>query len=158
MSPFTSLLVLENEAMYKQYNVERGRKDHWAAYPCPDRIPIVTEPLYGPPLVERRISFNTRAESWSAVFQRLGRQTGKPVISPDKPKGTFAVRVPAKASYTLPEAIDCINEGLKDQKCILLQRQRSFTLVPADEKVDPGFLPQIAPRTCRSTATPKLSG
>ena len=47
MSPFTSLLVLENEAMYRQYKVDRGRKDHWAPYPCPERIPVVTEPLEG---------------------------------------------------------------------------------------------------------------
>ncbi len=45
MSPFTSLLVLENEEMYKQYNVDRGRKDHWAMYPCPAKIDVVTEPL-----------------------------------------------------------------------------------------------------------------
>ena len=30
MTPFTSLLVLENEDMYQQYKVDRGRKDHWA--------------------------------------------------------------------------------------------------------------------------------
>ncbi len=47
MSPFTSLLVLENEEMYRQYNVDRGRKDHWAMYPCPATIPVVTEPLPG---------------------------------------------------------------------------------------------------------------
>ena len=44
MTPFTSLLVLENEAMYKEYNVDRGRKDHWAMYPCPQKIPVVFEP------------------------------------------------------------------------------------------------------------------
>jgi tetratricopeptide (TPR) repeat protein len=38
MSPFTSLLVLENDAMYKQFKVDRGRKDHWAMYPCPQKI------------------------------------------------------------------------------------------------------------------------
>ena len=47
MTPFTSLLVLENEAMYAQYNVDRGRKDHWALYPCPQKIPVVYEPLPG---------------------------------------------------------------------------------------------------------------
>ena len=45
MSPFTSLLVLENEAMYAQYNINRDRKDHWALYPCPETIPVVREPL-----------------------------------------------------------------------------------------------------------------
>ncbi|MBW3540110.1 MAG: FecR domain-containing protein [Planctomycetes bacterium] len=44
MSPYTSLLVLESEEMYQQYGVDRGRKDHWALYPAPDRIPVVYEP------------------------------------------------------------------------------------------------------------------
>jgi len=34
MSPFTSLLVLENEKMYRDFKVDRGRKDHWALYPA----------------------------------------------------------------------------------------------------------------------------
>ncbi|MEZ6062212.1 MAG: hypothetical protein R3C19_17875 [Planctomycetaceae bacterium] len=45
MSPFTSLLVLENEEMYTQYNIDRGRKDHWAMYPCPEEIQVVHEPF-----------------------------------------------------------------------------------------------------------------
>jgi tetratricopeptide (TPR) repeat protein len=51
MSPYTSLLVLENDDMYRQYNVDRGRKDHWALYPCPAEIPVVHEPLPAPPVV-----------------------------------------------------------------------------------------------------------
>jgi hypothetical protein len=47
MTPFTSLLVLESEEMYQQYKVERGRKDHWALYPCPEKIKVVYEPLEG---------------------------------------------------------------------------------------------------------------
>jgi hypothetical protein len=49
MSPFTSLLVLENDDMEKQYRVEGGRKDRWAAYKCPERIDVVFEPLPGQP-------------------------------------------------------------------------------------------------------------
>src|SRR5262249_48914783 len=37
MTPFTSLLVLENEDMYTQFKVDRGRKDHWAMYPAPQK-------------------------------------------------------------------------------------------------------------------------
>ncbi|HKB01627.1 MAG TPA: VIT domain-containing protein [Gemmataceae bacterium] len=44
MTPFTSLLVLENEQMYKDFKVDRGRKDHWAMYPCPPKIPVVYIP------------------------------------------------------------------------------------------------------------------
>ena len=45
MTPFTSLLVLENEDMYTQFKVDRGRKDHWAMYPCPQKIKVVYERL-----------------------------------------------------------------------------------------------------------------
>jgi len=44
MSPFTSLLVLENEQMYEQFKVDRGRKDHWAMYGAPEKIEVVNEP------------------------------------------------------------------------------------------------------------------
>jgi ferric-dicitrate binding protein FerR (iron transport regulator)/tetratricopeptide (TPR) repeat protein len=44
MTPFTSLLVLENDAMYKEFNIDRGRKDHWAMYPCPAKMPTVYIP------------------------------------------------------------------------------------------------------------------
>lgn len=44
MTPFTSLLVLENEQMYRDFKVDRGRKDHWAMYPAPDKIPVVFIP------------------------------------------------------------------------------------------------------------------
>jgi hypothetical protein len=50
MTPYTSLLVLENEAMYAQYKVDRGRKDHWAMYPCPQKIPVISEPLENQPI------------------------------------------------------------------------------------------------------------
>jgi tetratricopeptide (TPR) repeat protein len=44
MTPYTSLLVLENEDMYTQYKVDRGRKDHWAIYLLPKRIPVLDHP------------------------------------------------------------------------------------------------------------------
>jgi tetratricopeptide (TPR) repeat protein len=49
MTPFTSLLVLENEDLYRQYKVDRGRKDHWAMYDCPEKIAVVYDPLPGMP-------------------------------------------------------------------------------------------------------------
>ena len=60
MTPFTSLLVLENEDMYTQYKVDRGRKDHWAMYPCPAKIPVVYEPLPGQPVDARNAPKGTQ--------------------------------------------------------------------------------------------------
>ena len=67
MSPFTSLLVLENEEMYKKYNIDRGRKDHWALYGAPPQIKVVHEPVMGPrpndsPVEIRELLKKARAE------------------------------------------------------------------------------------------------
>jgi ferric-dicitrate binding protein FerR (iron transport regulator)/tetratricopeptide (TPR) repeat protein len=48
VTPMTSLLVLENEAMYRDFDVHRPPLDAWASYPAPDRIEVVRE---GPPVV-----------------------------------------------------------------------------------------------------------
>jgi tetratricopeptide (TPR) repeat protein len=47
MTPYTSLLVLENDDMYQQYKVERNRKESWAGYSAPKKIPVVFEPEPG---------------------------------------------------------------------------------------------------------------
>lgn len=45
MTPYTSLMVLENDAMYRQYRVSRKRAKGWAEYELPDRIEVVREPI-----------------------------------------------------------------------------------------------------------------
>ena len=49
--------------------------------------------------------------------------------------------------YSIPEAIDIINAALQSddftQKYILLSRQRLFTLVPADERIDRLLEPRV---------------
>jgi hypothetical protein len=68
MTPFTSLLVLENEAMYAQFKVDRGRKDHWAMYPCPERIPFVMEPpAPGEPNPWARNYYAFNGRSWEGL-------------------------------------------------------------------------------------------
>ncbi|MFT3692251.1 MAG: VIT domain-containing protein [Kofleriaceae bacterium] len=42
LSRHTSLLVLENDAMYAQYDVKKGAGDTWAPYAMPATIPVVT--------------------------------------------------------------------------------------------------------------------
>ncbi len=71
MSPFTSLLVLETEQMYQQFKVDRGRKDHWALYPCPDKIKVVYEPGIIPANIPNLISTTTRAKSAEDVLQSV---------------------------------------------------------------------------------------
>ena len=82
MTPFTSLLVLENEAMYKQFNVDRGRKDHWAMYDCPPKIATVYEPQ------NAQVGWNAR---WG---QQPTPSQQKP--STDQVMQSILVRLPAK--------------------------------------------------------------
>ena len=44
LSRHTSLLVLENDAMYAQYGVTKGAGDTWAPYVLPATIPVVRTP------------------------------------------------------------------------------------------------------------------
>src|SRR5205085_7372155 len=43
----------------------------------------------------------------------------------------------------IPEVIDIINEVLLQQKWLLIRREATFMLVPADEKVDPTLVPRV---------------
>ncbi|RLB62605.1 MAG: hypothetical protein DRI90_08715, partial [Deltaproteobacteria bacterium] len=45
VTPYTSLLVLENDAMYRQFQVNRGAPDSWARYPAPPSVEVKVEPL-----------------------------------------------------------------------------------------------------------------
>ena len=52
LSPHTSLIVLENDAMYRQYGVEKGSGLTWAPYGAPATIPVVA--TVAPPVTDRR--------------------------------------------------------------------------------------------------------
>ena len=73
MSPFTSLLVLENDDMLTQYKVEGGRKDHWAMYRAPERIEVVVEPEPGQPDPRKTGQRPTAKEVAKSVLVRGGR-------------------------------------------------------------------------------------
>ncbi len=72
MSPFTSLLVLETDADYEKFKVDKGRKDHWAMYQCPPKIPLVYEPEgKAAPKVEKKIDAKGRKPSVDDVIGTL---------------------------------------------------------------------------------------
>ncbi len=109
MSPFTSLLVLENEAMYKRYRVDRGRKDHWALYPCPAKIPVVHEPLKVRPREKKKTlakdEFAWQEDVLKRVFVRVRKRFLHPPVyaqarraAPDAARAAAAVPATAPAT------------------------------------------------------------
>ena len=88
-------------------------------------------------------TFEMRGKPWPAVFEWLTDKTGRDFISSNAPSGTFNVITQKGRKYTIPQIINIINDGLLKEKWALLNRGTSFTLVPADEKIDPALVPRI---------------
>ena len=91
----------------------------------------------------KTFSFEMRNKPWKAVFEWLSNQTGQPVVANSLPTGTFTFISPQGKAYTIPEIIDVLNEALAAQKFLLLRREQSVLLVPADEKIDPTLVPRV---------------
>jgi hypothetical protein len=94
--------------------------------------PRLEEPRYAfPPLV---------GKPWKDVFEWLSLTTGKPVLAPTIPHGTFVAFVckPGKR-YTISDVADIINGSLlaseDTQKYLLIRRERDFMLVPFDKHI-----------------------
>lgn len=99
MSPFTSLLVLETEQMYKQFKVDRGRKDHWALYPCPEKIPVVYEPDpnwhgWRRPPANANLQAKTKKPTVQQILNTIQvRLAPRPLYDPGRPQGYQGYRV-----------------------------------------------------------------
>jgi len=94
-------------------------------------------------LSTKTVSFEMRDKPWKNVLEWLSNETGLPVITTATPTGTFNFYGNPKKKYTIPEVIDVINEGLLEKKFVLIRKDASFTIVPADLQVDPSIVPQI---------------
>jgi type II secretory pathway component GspD/PulD (secretin) len=93
------------------------------------------------------IAFTMSGRPWKEVFKWLSDLTDKPYVAPHMPTGTCNITSPKGKRYTVGEVIDLINEALLahelTQKYYLINRERSYTLVPASEKIDPSLIPRI---------------
>ena len=99
----------------------------------------------GPKIKEQEFSFQTNSISWTELFDWLSKRTRKPVISQVKtPTGSLNIISPKGTKYTLPQALDLINESLLEQQCLLVRRHNSFVLVSSDKKLPTTLVPRLA--------------
>src|SRR5438067_9214533 len=95
----------------------------------------------------KTVRFEMRDKPWSHVLEQLSDWTNLPVIINDaKPTGTFGYIAPKNApkDLTIPQVIDILNQSLEAQKMLIIRRSASFTIVPADKKIDPAMVPRIS--------------
>lgn len=88
-----------------------------------------------------------RDAPWSAVFEWLIDQTGMHYVADYFPDGRFTFISPPNKTYTLGEVIDILNDALIPNRFILIRRDQSFTVIPANlgEPIDPSVLPRVKP-------------
>jgi RNA polymerase sigma factor (sigma-70 family) len=103
---------------------------------------------------EATYEFEFRDKPWigekGSVLEWLSDLTGLPVSTSNaKPTGTMTFTNPringVPKRYTLGQILDILNEELLKQKLLLIRRSRSFSIEPADEKIDPSILPRVSP-------------
>jgi type II secretory pathway component GspD/PulD (secretin) len=93
--------------------------------------------------VERTYTFEMRGKTGAGVFEWLSDKTGKPFITKNIPPGTFNFIAKKDRQYTLPEIIDIVNDGLLQTRYVLINRRSSFTVIPADQPIDPAILAYV---------------
>jgi hypothetical protein len=111
--------------------------------PAPKSLPVEKKET------PKTVKFAKKEQPWKDVFAWLAETTGKPVITNCYPQGDFTFEGLADKEYTIGEVMDIFNESLLSNKqsqiYLLIQRECSFLLVPADEKIDPKALQRIGP-------------
>jgi RNA polymerase sigma factor (sigma-70 family) len=85
----------------------------------------------------KKIPFRMLNVPWSEVLDWYAKESGLEASYIERPTGTVTFFTPAGKEYTLAEITDLINEALMQQRYLLIRKAHSFTLVPADEKIDP---------------------
>jgi general secretion pathway protein D len=95
---------------------------------------------------QTKYSFEMRDVPWNKVIEWITEKTDVPFIGSIMPTGTFTFIPPVSdmgpRKYTLPEIIDILNEAMQAQKYLLIRRTASYTIWPADVKLDPQLVPR----------------
>lgn len=94
-------------------------------------------------LADKQVAFEMRDKPWKSVLEWLCNETGLPVITVATPTGSFSFYGNPKKKYSIPEIIDIINEALLSQKYVMIRREASLTVVPADMQIDPSIIPTV---------------
>jgi hypothetical protein len=116
-----------------------------AAQPAKASEPKTDQPEKGTKPKDKRFTFEMRDQPWSKVFAWYADVSGLAYIGQNKPTGTCTFIPPqGKRQYTLEEITDILNEALLAQKHILIRRPATFTVLPADEMIDPSLLPRVS--------------
>jgi hypothetical protein len=98
-----------------------------------------------PKEAEKTYEMTFRGVPWAKVFEWYAEVSGLPFVGQTTPAGTLTLLpVGQKPRYTLSEVTDLLNEALIGQNRLLVRRDKSFTVLATDERVEPTLVPRVA--------------
>ncbi|HYH68266.1 MAG TPA: hypothetical protein VD866_26470, partial [Urbifossiella sp.] len=93
---------------------------------------------------EKTVSISFTAQDWQTVLDWYGKETGLILVTTVRPTGSVTIVPPGPSrKFTLGEVTDLLNEAMIPQKFMIIRRQASFYIQPADEKIDPTLLQRV---------------
>lgn len=110
------------------------------AQPATPAQPPAAAPTQAP---VKTVSFMFEDKPWSQVLDWFAKESDLVLITTIKPTGSVTIKTDPGRKYTIPEVVDVLNEALAQQKYVLIRRSRSFSIWPADEKLDPSLVQRI---------------
>jgi len=107
-----------------------------------------------------KYAFQFAAAPWAQVFEWLRDITGMPVSTDYRPTASLTFVPPKDKTgkplyYTVPEIIDILNEQLLVQKYIIIRRERTLMVWPADEKLPPEVVRSSPKMSCLTPTSAK---
>ncbi|MBY0456478.1 MAG: hypothetical protein K2V38_04015, partial [Gemmataceae bacterium] len=93
---------------------------------------------------EKTFAFPFKEAKWDDVFAWYTKISGLGGDVLAEPKGTFKCAGLADREFTLGEVTDLINEGLMQQKLLLIRNRKSLAVVRTDQKIDTKLVPTVA--------------
>jgi RNA polymerase sigma factor (sigma-70 family) len=80
---------------------------------------------------------------WAEVLDWYAEVTGLTPIYSVKPKGNVTLMPPKDRQFTVGEITDLLNEAMMQQKCIIVRGEKTFTVLPSDEAINPMYIPRL---------------
>lgn len=112
------------------------------AYDKPAQPKPNAEPI-DPRKPEKTYPIKFEKVAWKDVFTWYESESGLTRSDSTDLSGVVTLTPPAGKKFTLTELTDLINDALLMEKHLLIRRQATFVIVPADKRVDPTLIPNI---------------
>jgi type II secretory pathway component GspD/PulD (secretin) len=97
----------------------------------------------GKAVAEKTFTLDLDKAPWAAALDWYASQSGLTLVATTRPMGNVTIRPGAGRKLTLAEVTDLFNEALVQQRFLLVRFEKSFTVWPTDERIDPTRLPRV---------------